>query len=139
MNFQNAKSSSWLVSSLTKEQVKKLELIHEISMAIVRERKKLGMNQTEFAKFLGVTQGMVSKWESGEYNFTLENISNIFVKLNLDVNINVRKQLSRLDDKTRVRKSINNWDKYNKNIGKYSYISEDLKVKASWYDGYRKN
>ncbi len=131
MNFQNAKSSSWLVSSLTKEQVKKLELIHEISMAIVRERKKLGMNQTEFAKFLGVTQGMVSKWESGEYNFTLENISNIFVKLNLDVNINVRKQLSRLDDKTRVRKSINNWDKYNKNIGKYSYISEDLKVKAS--------
>ena len=131
MNFQNAKSSSWLVSSLTKEQVKKLELIHEISMAIVRERKKLGMNQTEFAKFLGVTQGMVSKWESGEYNFSLENISNIFVKLNLDVNINVRKQLSRLDDKTRVRKSINNWDKYNKNIGKYSYISEDLKVKAS--------
>lgn len=131
MNFQNAKSSSWLVSSLTKEQVKKLELIHEISMAIVHERKKLGMNQTEFAKFLGVTQGMVSKWESGEYNFTLENISNIFVKLNLDVNINVRKQLSRLDDKTRVRKSINNWDKYNKNIGKYSYISEDLKVKAS--------
>ena len=131
MNFQNAKSSSWLVNSLTKEQVKKLELIHEISMAIVRERKKLGMNQTEFAKFLGVTQGMVSKWESGEYNFTLENISNIFVKLNLDVNINVRKQLSRLDDKTRVRKSINNWDKYNKNIGKYSYISEDLKVKAS--------
>ena len=72
MNFQNAKSSSWLVSSLTKEQVKKLELIHEISMAIVHERKKLGMNQTEFAKFLGVTQGMVSKWESGEYNFTLE-------------------------------------------------------------------
>ena len=131
MNFQNAKSSSWLVSSLTKEQVKKLELIHEISMAIVRERKKLGMNQTEFAKFIGVPQGMVSKWESGEYNFTLENISNIFVKLNLDVNINVRKQLSRLDDKTRVRKSINNWDKYNKNIGKYSYISEDLKVKAS--------
>ena len=131
MNFQNAKSSSWLVSSLTKEQVKKLELIHEISMAIVRERKKLGMNQTEFAKFLCVTQGMVSKWESGEYNFTLENISNIFVKLNLDVNINVRKPLSRLDDKTRVRKSINNWDKYNKNIGKYSYISEDLKVKAS--------
>ena len=131
MNFQNAKSSSWLVNSLTKEQVKKLELIHEISMAIVRERKKLGMNQTEFAKFLGVTQGMVSKWESGEYNFTLENISNIFVKLNLDVNINVRKQLSRLDDKTRVRKSINSWDKYNKNIGTFSYISEDLKVKAS--------
>lgn len=131
MNFQNAKSSSWLVSSLTKEQVKKLELIHEISMAIVHERKKLGMNQTEFANFLGVTQGMVSKWESGEYNFTLENISNIFVKLNLDVNINVRKQLSRLDDKTRVRKSINNWDKYNKNIGTFSYISEDLKVKAS--------
>ena len=118
MNFQNAKSSSWLVSSLTKEQVKKLELIHEISMAIVRERKKLGMNQTEFAKFLGVTQGMVSKWESGEYNFTLENISNIFVKLNLDVNINVRKKLSRLGDKTRIRKSINNRHKYNKNIGK---------------------
>lgn len=131
MNFQNAKSSSWLVNSLTKEQVKKLELIHEISIAIVRERKKLGMNQTEFAKFLGVTQGMVSKWESGEYNFTLENISNIFVKLNLDVNINVNKHLSRLDDKMRVRKSITNWDKYTKNIGKFSYISEDLKVKAS--------
>ncbi|MCH5279935.1 MAG: helix-turn-helix transcriptional regulator [Lachnospiraceae bacterium] len=33
----------------------------------------MGMTQLEFAKHMGVSQGMVSKWESREYNFTNTN------------------------------------------------------------------
>ena len=49
------------------------------------------MTQKEFAKFMGVTQGMVSKWESGDYNFTIESICNILEKLDLDCNFEIFK------------------------------------------------
>lgn len=39
----------------------------KISARIERCRIEMGMNQQEFAKYMGVTQGMVSKWESREY------------------------------------------------------------------------
>ena len=45
------------------------------------------MTQKEFAKFMGVTQGMISKWESAEYNFSVESIAQIAEKLGVTVDI----------------------------------------------------
>ena len=36
---------------------------------------------------MGVTQAMVSKWESAEYNFTIETIAHISEKLNTTFDI----------------------------------------------------
>lgn len=57
--------------------------LSEISMAITRERISRNMNQQEFAEFMGVSQGMVSKWENGDYNFTIEKLAEIASKLDI--------------------------------------------------------
>ena len=38
------------------------KLIAQFTTAIVNERLKLHMNQTEFAKYIGVSQSQVSQW-----------------------------------------------------------------------------
>ena len=62
------------------------KLMAQVSSAITRERIKLRMTQTEFAKHIGVTQSQVSRWEHGDYNFSLEKIADIAAKLDLEVN-----------------------------------------------------
>ena len=60
-----------------------------IAGTITNKRNELGMNQKEFAKYMGVTQGMVSKWESCEYNFTIESAITIFDKLGLKFSVDI--------------------------------------------------
>lgn len=55
----------------------------QVCAAITNERIKRDMTQNQFAEFLGVSQGMVSRWESSDYNFTIDTISKIAVKLDL--------------------------------------------------------
>lgn len=50
---------------------------------IVSQRIKRGMTQKQFAEFMGVSQSMVSKWESGDCNFTLQSLVHISSKLNI--------------------------------------------------------
>lgn len=61
------------------------EQLAKISSAIVSNRLERGMSQKQFAEFIGVSQGMISKWESGEYIFTIEDLAKICNKLNLDL------------------------------------------------------
>ncbi len=63
------------------------KLMSQVSTAIVKERIRLGMNQTEFAKYLGVQQSMVSRWENGDYNFTLRKLAEISAKLDFNADI----------------------------------------------------
>ena len=72
--------------SLSPADVLTSKLMAQISGAITKERMKLSMNQTEFAKYVSATQSQVSRWEHGDYNFSIRKIAEIAVKLNLDVN-----------------------------------------------------
>ena len=54
-----------------------------ISAAIELWRADHNMTQAAFAEFMGVTQAMVSKWESGEYNFTVKVLAEISTKLEM--------------------------------------------------------
>jgi len=74
-----------LFSDLSDEEVAFGKLMAMVSIRISEEREKLKMSQSEFAEYMGVTQGMVSKWESGESNFSIHRIVNIFEKLGLEV------------------------------------------------------
>lgn len=62
------------------------KLMAQISAAITKERIKLNMTQTEFAGYLEVAQSQISRWEHGDYNFSIEKIADIAAKLELDVN-----------------------------------------------------
>lgn len=69
-------------------------LLANISVAITKKRLDLKMNQTEFAKLLGVSQGMVSKWESENYNYTVEGLANICDKLEMDLEITIEPKVA---------------------------------------------
>ena len=61
----------------------------QFSARITKERIGRKMTQKDFAKLLGVSQPMVSKWEAGDYNFTISSISQIFEKLGLDYSFDI--------------------------------------------------
>lgn len=56
----------------------------DIACAIASARVSRGMNQAEFAQFMGVKQPQISKWESGDFNFTISKLAEIAEKLDLD-------------------------------------------------------
>ena len=76
--FADVLSESEVVTAI---QLGKISAVLEIS------RIEKGMTQKEFAEFMGVSQGMVSKWESEEYNFTVGTLAKICEKLGLELEI----------------------------------------------------
>lgn len=82
----NAKTTNWLTKDVSDLELKQIRDLALISSAIEIRRKDLGMNQKQFASFMGVSQAMISKWESGEYNFTINTLNEICDKLGLDFN-----------------------------------------------------
>jgi transcriptional regulator with XRE-family HTH domain len=85
----NAKKTSWLTEGMTDSDVKTTVELAKISAKIERSRIDLGMTQKEFADYMGVSQSMVSKWESRDYNFTIKTLNEICQKLNLTLNISL--------------------------------------------------
>lgn len=73
--------------SLTETQKKQGKIRGLISATIENKRYSLGLSQKKFAELLGVTQGMVSKLESSEYNMTTDKLVEVFEKLELDYDI----------------------------------------------------
>ncbi len=63
------------------------KIMAQVSTSITKERLKLGLNQADFAKRINASQSLVSRWEHGDYNFSIRKIAEIAVALNLDVNI----------------------------------------------------
>ncbi|MGN0182914.1 MAG: helix-turn-helix domain-containing protein [Candidatus Ornithomonoglobus sp.] len=59
------------------------DILYELSTTIFKKRMTMDMNQTKFAKYLGVSQAMVSKYESGDYNFTIKQLCNLAEKLDM--------------------------------------------------------
>lgn len=87
----NAKKTSWVVDGLTEVEVKSIIELSRISAQVEKCRLELDMTQKEFANYMGVTQGMVSKWESRDYNFTIKSLNEICHKLGMTLEVNVEK------------------------------------------------
>ena len=87
MSNQNKEVFEFISNYVSKSDVYATTAIAKISAFIYKRRKELGMSQKAFAKMMEVTQGMVSKWESAEYNFTIESIAQISEKLNVTFDI----------------------------------------------------
>ena len=65
------------------------DLLDKISVCLVNYRVKRGMSQTELARQLGVSQTMISKYESGDYNFSLKSIIELLAALDMHFRIEV--------------------------------------------------
>ena len=70
-----AQATDWLTEGISKAEVKSTIELAKISARLEMKRLDLGMTQKEFADYMGVSQGMVSKWESREYNFTITTLN----------------------------------------------------------------
>lgn len=90
---------------LNEEEIYVSDLLSDISNTIIKYRLELGMNQKEFASLLGVSQAMVSKWESEQYNFTIETLAKICRKLNLELNVRISNQEKLLVDQNKYSQS----------------------------------
>ncbi len=87
----NAKESDWLKEGFSAAEVKAMTTLAKLSACIELRRRDMGMTQKEFADYLGVTQGMVSRWEGREYNFTIKTLVEICEKCDMELSIDVKR------------------------------------------------
>ena len=73
-----------LFPELTAADKKYNYIIADIAVKIRNWRKGNHYTQKQLADYLGVTQSMVSKWESADYNFTIEKLVEIYDKLEIE-------------------------------------------------------
>lgn len=71
-----------------KDKEELYDIYYRISTAIFDYREKYNLSQKKLAEKLGVTQPMIAKLESGDYNYTIEQLWKIANKLNFDFSIN---------------------------------------------------
>lgn len=90
MGMKFEKMIERLADCLQNSDVIAAEQQAKIAATIAKNRVDMQMNQKEFAEFMGVSQSMVSKWESEDYNFTIESLAKICDKLNLELEVEMR-------------------------------------------------
>lgn len=88
MELNHFPKASDLIERLAPNHKTRLyDLYYDISTSILHERLKRGLTQKELAAILGVSQVMVSKLESGEYNYTVEQLHKIASCLGMELSI----------------------------------------------------
>lgn len=70
-------------ADLTAEELLLDSLKGIIGAEIAMHRRKKNMSQKEFASSMGVSQALVSRWEQGETNYTLETLVKIAAALDI--------------------------------------------------------
>lgn len=74
-----------LAQPMSTAEIAELTIQLQIGKVIKDARKAKHFTQTAFANMMGVTQSMVSQWESGECNFTLHTLISIGEVLGLSI------------------------------------------------------
>lgn len=70
------------------------EIMGAVSRSVVEYRVEHHMNQKQLSELLGVSQSMVSKYESGDYNISIRALNELCARLgfHLDVRITMPEQ-----------------------------------------------
>lgn len=76
-------------NTLNPSDVIEARAVSQVTAAIIKERKRLGLDQKEFADKLGVSQSLVSEWENGNSNFTIKSLAEIAAKLDMCLDIKI--------------------------------------------------
>ncbi len=84
--LENAKTVDFF-DALTEEEKNEAELLAYIAMEIHKKRLEMKMSQKEFADLAHVSQAQVSKWESGEYNFSVSSLSKVLSVIGMTIKL----------------------------------------------------
>lgn len=101
------------VSSVAKEMYALDDILYDLSVKLIEFRFERNLKQKDLAKILDVSQAMVSKLESGEYNPTVELLWKISKKIDFEFRIVFKSN-------TIIQKTISQW-KSNRNLVKTDY------------------
>lgn len=74
-----------LTDKLSDEDLLLSHLQSDIAATIAEKRTSAGLSQKALAEALSVSQGLVSRWESGDCNFTLRTLVQIAQKLSINM------------------------------------------------------
>ena len=111
-----AQTTDWLTEGLSKAEVKSIIELAKISARLEMKRLDLGMTQKEFAQFMGVSQGMISKWESRDYNFTIATLNEICERIGLVFDPLIREaeesEFKQIEFRKKTKKQIQKINKY---------------------------
>lgn len=75
------------LSAQEKIEYRYYDILGNISRALVDYRIAHDLNQKQLSRILGVTQSMVSKYESGDYNISIRALNELCGKLDFALNI----------------------------------------------------
>jgi transcriptional regulator with XRE-family HTH domain len=83
----SVKTTNWLTEDMTAEQTAQARLCACVLMYLQDYRREHGMTQQQLAELLGVSQGMVSRWENAEENLTIGTLVKIATATGATVNL----------------------------------------------------
>ena len=109
--------------SVTASEVMEARAIAQVTTSIIKERKRLGLDQKEFANKLGVSQSLISRWENGNSNFTIKSLSEIATKLDMCLDVKIRRKI---EIKQIDMYEINNYVKQKSYLPKNHYSNEKV-------------
>ncbi len=111
-----AQTTDWLTEGFSKSEVKSITELAKISARLEMKRLDLGMTQKEFAQFMGVSQGMISKWESRDYNFTIATLNEICERIGLVFDPLIKEaeesEYKQIEFRKKTKKQIQKINKY---------------------------
>jgi len=111
-------------------------LLSKISLKIAKYRLENRLTQKDFADFLDVSQSMVSKIESEDYNYTIKMLVRIFSKMKIKFDIVFSDESTYKEASSEeIKKGINEYD-YSAN-GIESFKTFQKFEHNSWYLGDR--
>ena len=87
---------------IDEDDIMSSQILSQISTEIVKYRIKNKMTQKKFADFLNISQSMVSKIESEDYNFTIKQLVKLSNKMNLYFEVILK-------DEKPIIKTVNNY------------------------------
>lgn len=109
------------------------DLLTKLSLEIVKCRLERQLTQKEFSKVLGVSQSMISKIESDEYNFSIGTLVKIFNKLDKIMDIKIYPKVEKTNV-YKVKKEAKAKPKFNEFVEELTtYDLKDYKNKNTNY------
>lgn len=118
-NLGNANDFFNELSESTKVELELEKLLIDIACKFINYRAQHNLTQKDLAKKLQITQAMISKLESGDYNPTVKMLYDISHKLSWDfsVNINAIEPSYTFNCNEKANTKTENQSKYNERMG----------------------
>ena len=104
--------SDALHDKLKDTDIRAMTISNKISSIISNERIKRNMSQEEFANFMDVPIETVSKWETQDYDYSINTLVTIADKLNLILSVELSKDSHNKSVLTNIRPYDHIWDMY---------------------------